>query len=132
MGGGLSVSALRTAKWDVSASAYYQTVWDNDVSGLDFDKRTRGFNAGAMASRSFAPVNQYLRLWAGPMYVDDLAENYLWGSSEPVRHEPETHWGVATGLETVLWKHVSGLAYAIFLENPQWRVGLAWRVEVAP
>jgi len=129
MGGGVSVAFYETSSWQFSATANYQTVWDNDISGRDFDKRTRGFNVAALAAYDGTFHGQYLRGWGGPTYVDDRAENFPWGTLQAIRHEPDRHWGATVGGECVLWKHVSGLAYVILLEHPQWRFGLAWRVE---
>jgi hypothetical protein len=128
MGGGVSVRVFEQASWEIDVTGHYQTVWDNDASSWDFDKRTRGWNADALVARHFTPGGQYLRAWAGPAYVDDRAENFLWGSSDPVVHEPESHWGIVAGGELVLWNHVSGLAYALFLDHPQGRIGVAWRM----
>ena len=132
MGGGISVSVYEKSAWEIAVSGHYQTVWDNDMSGFDFDKRTYGVNVDALAAYRFTPAGQYVRVWAGPTYVDDVAENYLWGSNDPLTHEPETNIGVVAGAECVLWKHVSALAYAIYLDNPQWRLGLAWRIAGEP
>ena len=128
MGGGVAVRALERSPWEVALTAHYQTVFDNDASVWNFDKRTRGWNVDALLARRFSVRNQYLRAWAGPAYVDDRAENSLWGSSEPVVHEPESHWGLVAGGEMVLWNHVSGLAYVLFLDHPQGRMGIAWRI----
>jgi hypothetical protein len=128
MGGGVAVRVFERTSWEVAVTAHYQTVWDNDASSWDFDKRTRGWNANALLARRFVVGGQYLRAWAGPAYVDDRAENFLWGSTEPVVHEPESHWGVVAGGELVLWNHISGLAYALFLDHPQGRLGVAWRL----
>jgi hypothetical protein len=128
MGGGIAVRAFERGAVEVAIAGHYQTVWDNDQTSWDFDKRTRGWNADVLLARRFTPHGQYLRAWAGPAYVNDRAENFLWGASDPVVHEPESHWGVVAGGEMVLWDRVSGLAYVLFLDHPQGRIGLAWRM----
>lgn len=128
MGGGVAVRAWERSTWDVSVTAHYQTVFDNDQTSWDFDKKTRGVIVDALVARRFTVAGQYVRAWTGPAYVDDRAENFLWGSTEPVVHEPESHWGLVAGGEFVLWDHFSALAYALFLDHPQARLGMAWRV----
>jgi hypothetical protein len=127
IGGGLSARLYRARHWDLTATVVYSEVYDHDDSDFRFDKRTRGWNAGVLAGSSFMFSGQRLDLWAGPMFVDDLIENYTWGFDEPLTSEPETQWGVAAGAYTVIFDYISGFAYVLYADHPQVRLGIGLR-----
>ena len=127
IGGAVSVRVYQAQRFDVTATVTYNEVYDHDESENISDKRTRGLNAGVFAGTSLAPAGQRLDLWIGPMFVDDLVENYDYGLDEPISYEPNTMFGAAAGLYAVLFDHVSGFAYMLYADNPQWRLGISLR-----
>lgn len=127
IGGGATAPLYRAQRWNLVATVTYNEVYDHDESDSRFDKRTRGWNAGVLAGTSFDWSGQRLDLWAGPMFVDDLIENYAWGLDDPITSEPETKFGGAAGAYAVLFDYISGFAYVLYADHPQLRLGISVR-----
>lgn len=127
IGGAVSARIYQAQRFAVTATVTYNEVFDHDETENNSDKRTRGWNAGVLAGTSLATAGQRLDLWAGPMFVDDRIESYPFGLDEPVSYEPDTKLGGAAGLYAVLFDYVSGFAYVLYADNPQWRLGISLR-----
>jgi hypothetical protein len=127
VGGAASARLHRAKRWNLTATITYNEVYDHDKSKNRSDKRTRGWNAGVLAGTTFAPAGQRLDLWAGPMFVDDLVESYAWGVDDPLAYNADTKLGGAAGAYAVLFDYISGFAYVLYADHPQWRVGVSLR-----
>jgi opacity protein-like surface antigen len=127
VGGGLTGRLWKREAWALSASLNYTEIWDDDVSAYGFDKRVYRIAAMTPISRRFferAPTD----LWVGPCYIDDTIENYRYNDTSPIRDEPETHWGLAGGVQTALWDHVALIGYAQYVDHVEGLLSLAFRV----
>lgn len=127
VGGGAVARAYSRGSLSVDATVTYNEIYDHDESTFDFDKRTYGWNAGVILDYGARFAGQSVDFWAGPMYVDDAIENYPYGADQPVRSDPENHWGIAAGAYGLFFDHASVFSYVLFLDHPQARVGLALR-----
>ena len=114
-------------RWSLDAHVTYNEVFDLDESTERTDHRTYGWNAGVMLNGAFALGAHRVDLYAGPMYVDDVAEVYPFSGDDPVRSEPSQHWGACAGLYGVVFEYVSGFAYVLYVDEPQLRLGAALR-----
>jgi hypothetical protein len=127
LGGGLTGLLYTRGRWAIDADFTYNEVYDHDESVQTTDHRTYGWNTGVLARGSFTVKDQRVDLYAGPMYVIDVAESYPFNTQDPVRSEPDQHWGACTGMYATLFDYVSGFAYVLFLDEPQFRFGVSLR-----
>lgn len=127
IGAGATAPLYRAPRWHVVATVAYNEVYDHDGSKSRFDKRTRGWNVGVLAATSIEWSGQRVELWAGPMFVDDVVENYAWGLDEPITSEPDVKFGGAAGAYAVLFDYISGFAYVLHADHPQLRLGVSMR-----
>ncbi len=128
VGGGAIARAYTRGRWSVDATVTYNEIYDHDESAYMFDKRTSGWNAGALVDCRMTFGGQSLDLWGGPMYVDDSIENYPYGSDDPLESDPDAEWGAAMGASAVFFDYASVFGYVLFLDHPQPRIGLALRL----
>jgi hypothetical protein len=127
VGGGVTARVWSANDWASSVSLNYTEVWDDDESAYGFDKRVYRLTAIAPISRQFR-LGVPLDTWIGPCYLDDTIENYRYNDSIAIEDEPETHWGLAGGLQAVLWGHVTILGYAQYVDYVEGLVGIGFRV----
>jgi hypothetical protein len=127
IGWGLTARVYDVQRWALDAQFSYNEVYDHDESSLRSDHRTYGWNAGLLARGTFTVAGQRTDVYAGPMYVDDVAEVYPFSSDDPVRREPGQHWGVCAGAYVTLFNYISGFTYVLHVDEPQLRVGVSLR-----
>lgn len=125
--GGIARAYTR-GRWSIDGTVTYNEIYDHDESAYRFDKRTYGWNAGVLADCRMVFSGQSLDLWSGPMYVDDVIENFPYGADNPIQSDPDTNWGLTLGANAVFFEHASAFGYVLFLDHPQARVGLALRL----
>lgn len=128
VGAGVVTRFYRYRNWNLSGSFHYNEVWDHDDSPNHFHKRTRGTIAGLQIDRTFGYRGQSLALWMGPAYVVDVGENYPWDSTTPIRNESSSNFGIVGGAELVLFRHLAGIAYVVYADHLQPRLGVAYQV----
>ena len=126
VGGGASVDVLRRGKWGVAAAASFNEVYDHDNDYLT-DQRTRSWNAALWAQCRLGAGRDRMVLWAGPVYVDDIAEFYPWGGKDPVSADTDNTVGALAGVSGVLFRYVTGFASVTYVEHAQLRLGIAVR-----
>jgi hypothetical protein len=128
VGGGITARVYTRQRWSLDAHASYNEIYDHDDSNDSrTDHRTYGWNAGLLLNGSFAFRGQRAELYAGPMFVYDVAESYPLSSDDPVRLEPDQRVGVCAGAYGVLFEYVSGFAYVLYVDDPQLRLGVSIR-----
>ena len=127
IGGGLSARAWSHARWSIDAHVAYNEILDHDESDSRTDHRTYGLNAGLVANGSFHYRGQKADVFAGPMYVKDVAETYPYSGDDPIRAEPDRHLGACAGAYLTFFDYVSGFAYMLYLDEPQLRLGVSLR-----
>jgi hypothetical protein len=127
LGGGFTGLVYQHHRWALDAHFTYNEIYDHDETALRTDHRTYGWNAGLLGRGSFVIKSQRANLYAGPMYVDDVAESYPFSGDDPVQAKPDQHWGVCVGLYATLFDYVSGFAYLLQVDEPQFRFGVALR-----
>ncbi len=127
VGGGLTGLLYTRGWWSLDVDASYNEIYDLDETTARTDHRTYGWNAALVARGSFAVSGQRVDLYAGPAYVNDVAETYPFSSNDPVRTEPDQHWGACAGLYATALDYVSGFAYLLYLDQPQLRLGVSLR-----
>jgi hypothetical protein len=128
VGGGANVRAYTRGRWSLDATVAYNEILDHDESPFEFDKRTTGWNVGAMVDCRLGLAGHSFDLYGGPMYVDDEIENFPYGADEPIESDPDAHWGAVLGASAVFFQHASAFTYVLFLDHPQARVGFALRL----
>jgi hypothetical protein len=126
VGAGLEVRLYERGPWEVAGAFHYTEVWDHDDSPNHFHKRTRDVTTALLVGRSFDYRGQDVALWAGPAYVDDMAETYPWDSNEPIPNEASNDFGITAGAEVLLFRHLAGVAWFVYAADYiQPRIGLA-------
>jgi hypothetical protein len=127
VGGGLSARVYERAHWKIVATATYNEVYDFDESLLRSDERTRSWTAALLVDGAFGNGPHRVDLWAGPMFVDDLAEVYAFSATDPLVLETDPAVGIAAGAYGVLYDYMSGFAYVVYADHAQFRFGLSIR-----
>jgi hypothetical protein len=127
VGLGLSARVYQKNRWQLFASGTFNEVYDLDESTLYSDERTRSWTLALVANRRFGAGGNRLDVWAGPMFVNDLAEVYAFNASEPIQLETDPTLGIALGTYGVLYEYISGFAYVVYADDAQFRLGVSIR-----
>jgi hypothetical protein len=126
VGGGATLDVYRHAAWSVAAAGAFSEVYDHD-NDFQSDQRTRSWNVSLWAQVRFGSGAHRLALWAGPVFVDDVAQIYAWGAKDPLLADTDATVGGLAGVSGVLFWYVSGFASVTYVENAQLRLGIAVR-----
>lgn len=128
VGAGVSARVYTRQRWSLDAQASYNEIYDHDESNESrTNNRTYGWNAGLTLNGSFALHGQRADLYAGPMFVYDVAESYPLSSDDPIRVEPDQRLGVCAGAYLVLFDYISAFSYVLYVDDPQLRLGVSLR-----
>lgn len=126
VGGGATLDVCRRGGWSIAAGGAFSEIYDHD-NDYQSDQRIRSWNASLWAQYRFGSDANRLVVWAGPVFVDDVAEIYAWGAKEPIRVDTDTTVGGLAGVSGVLFWYVSGFASVTYVDNVQLRLGVAVR-----
>lgn len=126
VGGGVTVDVLRRGRWGVAAAASFNEIFDHDED-YESDQRTRSWNVAAWAQYRFGEGRNRAAIWAGPVYVDDVAEFFLWNTQDPLRVNTDKTIGILGGASGVLFRYITGFVNVAYVEHAQVRVGIAVR-----
>lgn len=125
VGGGAVAEVWDGGPWSVSACLHYSEVYDSDRSKSHFHKRVYDVTAGLQVGYLFEPLGQHMNVWAGPVYVHDVGENYPWDTDEPIRSESKSDLGLAVGSEVVVFDYIAGNLHIVYANYLQARVRIA-------
>lgn len=128
VGGGAVLEAWDQGPWSVSVCLHYNEVYDHDQSKSNFHKRVYDVIAGAQAGYRFEALGQRMNVWAGPVYVRDVGENYPWDANEPVRSESSGDFGIAVGSELVVVNYIAGNFHVVYADYLQARLRFALHI----
>lgn len=126
VGGGATLDVYRHGGWLVAAAGAFSEIYDND-NDYQSDQRIRSWNVSVWAQYRFGNGANRLAVWAGPVYVDDVAEVYAWGAKDPVQSGTEATVGGLAGVSGVLYWYITGFASVTYLDDAQLRLGIAVR-----
>jgi hypothetical protein len=128
VGGGVVVEVWERGPWNLSTCLHYNEVYDHDISKTHFHKRVYDIIGGVQAGYCFEPLGQRMNVWAGPMVVRDVGENYPWDANEPIRSESSGDFGFAVGSELVAVNYIAGNFYVVYADYLQARIRIAFHI----
>lgn len=125
VGGGIAVRALKRETWDIEATARYLDTFDLDTSLTLFHKHVRSANGSFQLVHSFSPFEQSVKLWAGPLIVDDFVESFAWDTTAPVSSSDGLGWGAQAGTRIVMGGFVALYGFVSYVDDVQGGIALS-------
>lgn len=125
LGGGVTSKLYGWRAWNLTGCLHYNEVFDRDHSANRFHKRTYGVIGGVQIGWSYGYRMLDANLWAGPMYVRDVAETYPWDANDPIKNESSGEFGFAAGAHVMLYRHAIGMVTVVYADYLQTRLGFA-------